>query len=107
LYGVWRRDGFDKHAKDLTKPVLGFWGETYVCSGCGYTNYTEQRTVFNNQAKQKHEVEIATILNPPPIALLEKFDDHPQRFLKRVLAKIVVTFIDDYPILGSRYPCNI
>jgi hypothetical protein len=72
-------------AEDLTKPVLGFERETYVCSGCGDT---EQRTVFNNQAKEKHEVEIATILNAPPIAPLEKFDDQPRRFLKRVLAKI-------------------
>ncbi len=71
-------------AEDLTKPVLAFERETYVCSECGDT---EQRTVFNKRAKEKQEAEIATILNPPPMAPLEKVDE-PQRFLKRVLAKM-------------------
>jgi hypothetical protein len=72
-------------AEDLTKAILGFERETYVCSGCGDS---EQRTVFNKQAKEKRQAEIATILNPPPIAPLEKVDDQPQRLLKRMLAKI-------------------
>jgi hypothetical protein len=72
-------------AEDLTKPILGFERETYICSGCGDT---EQRTVFNKQAKEKHEAEIVTILNPPPVAPIAKVDDQPQRFLKRVLTKI-------------------
>ena len=72
-------------AEDLTKPILGFERETYVCSGCGDS---EQRTIFNKQAKEKRQAEIATILNPPPIAPLEKVDDQPQRLLKRMLARI-------------------
>lgn len=72
-------------AEDLTKPILGFERETYVCSGCGDS---EQRTVFNKQAKEKRQAEIATILNPPPTAPLEKVDDQPQRLLKRMLARI-------------------
>ena len=72
-------------AEDLTKPILGFERETYLCSSCGDT---EQRTVFNNHAKEKRQAEIATILNPPPIAPIEKVDDQPQHFLKRVLAKM-------------------
>ena len=72
-------------AEDLTKPILGFERETYMCSACGDT---EQRTIFNKQAKEKHEAEIATILNPPPIAPIEKVDGEPQHFLKRVLDKM-------------------
>ena len=73
-------------AEDLPKPIPGFERETYICSGCGDS---DQRTVFNKLAKEKREAEIATILNPPPIASLEKVDDdQPQRFLNRVLAKI-------------------
>jgi hypothetical protein len=74
-------------AEDLTKPILGFERETYLCSGCGDS---EQRTVFNKQAKERLEAEVATILNPPPIAPFEKADDQPTagRLLKRVLAKI-------------------
>ncbi len=73
--------------EDLTKPVLGFERETYICSGCGDT---EQRTVFNKHAKEKREAEIVTVLNPPPIAPPATVDDQPtaQRFLRRVLAKI-------------------
>jgi hypothetical protein len=72
-------------AEDLTKPILGFERETYLCSECGDT---DQRTVFHKQLKEKHEAEIAAILNPPPIPPLEKIDEKPQRFLKRVLAKM-------------------
>ena len=72
-------------AEDLTKPILGFERETYICSGCGDS---DQRTVFNKQVKEKHEAEIVAILNPPPTAPRVKVDDQPQRFLKRVLAKI-------------------
>jgi hypothetical protein len=72
-------------AEDLTKPILGFERETYICSGCGDT---EQRTVFNKQAKEKREAEIVTILNPPPVAPLVQVDDRPQRFWKRVLTKM-------------------
>jgi hypothetical protein len=72
-------------AEDLTKPILGFERETYMCSACGDT---EQRTAFNKQAREKREAEIATVLNPPPIAPIEKVDDQPHHFLKRVLAKI-------------------
>ena len=73
--------------EDLTKPVVGFERETYICSGCGDT---EQRTVFNKRAKEKREAEIVTILNPPPIAPPAPVDDQPtaKRFLNRVLAKI-------------------
>jgi hypothetical protein len=73
--------------EDLTKPILGFERETYICSGCGDT---EQRTVFNKHAKEKHEAEIVTILNPPPIAPLAKLDRQPtaQGLLRRMLAKI-------------------
>jgi hypothetical protein len=74
-------------AEDLTKPILGFERETYLCSGCGDS---EQRTVFNKQAKEKLEDEVATFLSPPPIAPFEKADDQATagRLLKRVLAKI-------------------
>ena len=72
-------------AEDLTKPILGFERETYICSGCGDS---DQRTVFNKQAKEKHEAEIVAVLNPPPTTPREKVDDQPPRFLKRVLAKI-------------------
>jgi hypothetical protein len=72
--------------EDLTKPVLGFERETYICSGCGDT---EQRTVFNKYAKERHEAEIVTILNPPPIAPPAADDrSTAQRFLRRVLTKI-------------------
>jgi hypothetical protein len=71
-------------AEDLTKPILGFERETYMCSACGDT---EQRTAFNKQAREKREAEIAAVLNPP-IASIEKVDDQPHHFLKRVLAKI-------------------
>jgi len=74
-------------AEDLTKPILGFERETYICSSCGDT---EQRTVFNKQAKEKYEAEIVTILNPPPIAPPAPVDNQTtaQRFLRRALAKI-------------------
>jgi DNA-directed RNA polymerase subunit RPC12/RpoP len=72
-------------AEDLTKPILGFERETYVCSECGDT---EQRTIFNKQAKDKHEAQIVAVLNPPPIAPRQRVDDQPQRFWRRVLAKI-------------------
>jgi DNA-directed RNA polymerase subunit RPC12/RpoP len=72
-------------AEDLTKPILGFKRETYMCSACGDT---ERRTAFNKQAREKREAEIATVLNQPHIASIEKVDDQPHHFLKRVLAKI-------------------
>ncbi len=76
-----------KALEDLTKPVLGFERETYICSGCGDT---EQRTIFNKYAKEKHEAEMITIINPPPIAPPAMVNEQPtaQRFLRRVLAKI-------------------
>ena len=72
---------------DLTKPVLGFERETYICAGCGDA---EQRTVFNKKAKEKHEAEIATILNPPPVAPAAPVDNQPTApgLLRRVLAKM-------------------
>lgn len=73
--------------EDLTKPVLGFERETYICSGCGDT---EQRTVFNKQAKERHDAEIAIVLSPPPIAPTAIIEDQQtaQGFFRRVLAKI-------------------
>ena len=73
--------------EDLTMPVLGFERETYICSGCGDT---EQRTIFNKQAKEKREAEIVTILNPPPIAPPAGVDSQPtaQGLLGRMFARI-------------------
>ena len=73
--------------EDLTKPIVGFERETHICPGCGDT---EQRTVFNQHAKEKREAEITTILNPPPIAPLARADNQPtaQGLLSRILAKI-------------------
>ena len=72
--------------EDLTNPVLGFERETYFCSGCGEA---EQRTVFNKAAKEKREAEIATILNPPPVAPPAPADrPTAPGLLRRVLAKV-------------------
>jgi hypothetical protein len=48
--------------EDLTMPVIGFERHAYMCSACGNI---EKRTVFNKQAKEKHEAEIAAALAPP------------------------------------------
>ena len=57
-----------------------------MCSACGNI---EKRTVFNKQAKERHEAEIAAALSPPivPTATIEK-QPAPQGFFGRVLAKI-------------------
>ena len=67
-------------------PVLGFERHAYMCPACGYT---EQRTVFDKQAKERHDAEIAAVLTPPPLALSATIEDQQtaQDFLSRVLAK--------------------
>ena len=72
--------------EDLTMPVIGFERHAYMCSACGDI---EKRTVFNKQAKEKHEAEIAAALSPPivPTATIEK-QPARQGFFGRVLAKI-------------------
>ena len=76
-----------KAIEDLTMPVLGFERHAYMCSGCGII---EQRSVFNEQAKEKHDAEVLAILTPPPIAPTAELEKRPtpQGFLGRVLAKI-------------------
>jgi hypothetical protein len=72
--------------EDLTMPVIGFERHAHMCLACGNI---EKRTVFNKQAKEKHEAEIAAALSPPivPTATIEK-QPTAQGFLGRVLAKI-------------------
>jgi hypothetical protein len=72
--------------EDLTMAVIGFERHAYMCSACGNI---EKRTVFNKQAKEKHDAEIAAALSPPvvPTATIEK-QPTPQGFFRRVLAKI-------------------
>ena len=72
--------------EDLTMPVIGFERHAYMCLACGNI---EKRTVFNKQAKEKHEGEIAAALSPPivPAATIEK-QPTAQGFLGRILAKI-------------------
>jgi hypothetical protein len=72
--------------EDWTKPVLGFERHAYMCSACGDI---EHRTVFNKQAKEKHDAEVAAALAPPivPTATSEK-QPTAQSFFGRVLAKI-------------------
>jgi hypothetical protein len=48
--------------EDLTMPVIGFERHAHMCLACGNI---EKRTVFNKQAKEKHEAEIAAALSPP------------------------------------------
>jgi len=73
-------------AEDLTKPILGFERETYICPSCGDTG---QQTVFNKHAQEEHEAWIVAI-TPSPIAPPAPVQDQPtaQRFLRRMLAKI-------------------
>jgi hypothetical protein len=76
-----------KAIEDWTMPVLGFERHAYMCPACGYT---EQRTVFNKQAKERHDAEIAAVLSPPPLAPSATIEDQQTAagFLSRVLAKI-------------------
>jgi hypothetical protein len=55
-------------------PVLGFERHAYMCSGCGLT---EQRSVFNKQAKEKHDAEVLTILTTSPIAPTATIEKKP------------------------------
>jgi hypothetical protein len=72
--------------EDLTMPVIGFERHAYMCLACGNI---EKRTVFNKQAKEKHQAEIAAALSPPivPTATIEKHSTQ-RGFFGRVLAKI-------------------
>jgi hypothetical protein len=76
-----------KAIEDWTMPVLGFERHAYMCPACGYT---EQRTVFNKQAKEKHDVEIAAVVTPPHLAPTATIEDQQtaQGFLSRLLAKM-------------------
>jgi hypothetical protein len=64
----------------------GLKRHAYMCSACGDI---EQRTVFNKQAKEKHDAEMAAALAPPivPTATIEK-QPTAQGFFGRFLAKI-------------------
>jgi len=71
--------------EDWTQPVLGLERHAYMCSICGNT---EQCTVFDKQAKEKHAAEIAAALTPPAIAPSSTNKQAPTGFLSRVVAKI-------------------